>query len=75
MFGQDPEAGSIGFGMAEDGMLLAQKSEPLVRHALREDVPVKQIDVIESHVPSPALVQPLYVILVLPGEDTVRTAL
>jgi len=40
----------VRFGVEEDRMVLTQIREPLVRHAVGEDVPVEQVDVVELHV-------------------------
>jgi len=39
----------VGLAVKKDRMVLAQVREPRVRHAFGEDVPVEQVDVLESH--------------------------
>lgn len=44
--------------MTEDRVVLTQVAEPLVRYAFGEDVPVEQVDVLESHAVLPSGVLP-----------------
>ena len=47
--GEHPEPRAVGLGVPVDGRLPAQELEPVVRHALGEDVPIEQVDVSEFH--------------------------